>query len=329
VRTRSVSRSLANSLRALGTLTLLSTALACTNTVIDSSAQLRDPARTWDEQMARAKRFHRQGLYPSAEHQYGLALETSRSFGSGDPRIVETLTRRVELRLSRGHYRGAEDDYQAILAAERVNSRDRGEALANALNNLAVFYIDLDRIAEAEELLTEAVEIRTAIYGGGHPFVAVLLQNLGDAERRAENYATAEALLVRALSSYQAAGKVFDREASIAQNTLARVYRATDRDQESEQNHLDAIRLSIAVGGERNTDVGVFMRDLAALYTKQRRFSEAENLYRGSIEILRERLGDSSHQLSKSYRAYSAMLRAAGRGQEAARYRERADATGY
>jgi hypothetical protein len=65
------------------------------------------------------------------------------------------------------------------------------------------------------------------------------------------------------------------------------------------------------------------------LYTKQRRFSEAENLYRGSISILRDRLGSSSYQLSKSYRAYSAMLRAAGREREAAQYRERADATGY
>jgi hypothetical protein len=73
----------------------------------------------------------------------------------------------------------------------------------------------------------------------------------------------------------------------------------------------------------------VFSRDLAALYTDQRRFSEAENLYRGSISILRDRLGNSSYQLSKSYRAYSAMLRDAGREREAAQYRERADATGY
>jgi len=329
VRTDTVSSSLSKRLRTVGVLALLAAVLACTSTVVDRSARPRDPARTWEAQMVRAQRFHRQGIYTSAEHQYGLALETSRSFESGDPRIVETLTRRAELRLSQGHYAGAEDDYQAVLAAERSNPRDQGAALADALNNLAVFYSDLDRISEAEALLTEAIEIRTAIYGSEHPFVAVLLQNLGDAERRAENYPTAEALLVRALSIYATAGKTFFREASIAQNTLARVYLATDRAQESEQNHLDAIRLSIKAGGERNTDVGVFSRDLAALYTEQSRFPEAENLYRGSISILRDRLGSSSYQLSKSYRAYSAMLRAAGREREAAEYRERADATGY
>ena len=323
------SRSLATRLRTVGILWLLASAVACTTTVVGRSARPRDPAQIWDAQMARAEIFHRQGLYPSAEHQYGLALETSRSFKSGDPRREKTLAQRAELRLSQGNYEGAEGDYQAILAAARSQPRDGGAEVANALNDLAVFYSDLDRISEAEELLTEAIEIRTALYGGEHPFVAVLLQNLGDAERRAENYPTAEALLVRALSIYTTAGRGFYRPASIAQNTLARVYRATDREQQSEQNHLDAIRLSIEAGGERNADVGVFMRDLAALYTQQRRYSEAENLYRGSISILRKRLGNSSYQLSKSYRAYSAMLRAAGRDREAAEYRDRADATGY
>lgn len=322
-------RFLTTQLRIVGVLALLSSVLCCTSTVVDRSAQPRDPAATWDAQMKRAERFHRQGLYPAAEHQYGLALETSRSFGSGDPRTAQTHAQRAELRLSQGHYQGAEDDYKAVVAAERSQRRDRGAALANALNNLAVFYSDLDRISEAEALLTEAIEIRTEIYGSDHPFVAVLLQNLGDAERRAENYPTAEALLVRSLSIYAVAGESFYREASIAQNTLARVYRATDRGQESEQNHLDAIRLSIKAGGERNTDVGVFLRDLAVLYTQQSRFSEAENLYRGSISMLRDRLGDSSYQLSKTYRAYSEMLQAAGRDRDAAQYRERADATGY
>jgi len=96
---------------------------------------------------------------------------------------------------------------------------------------------------------------------------------------------------------------------------------ATGREHQSETNHLDAIRLSIKASGERNADVGVFVRDLAALYTKQGRAGEADDLYRRSISILREGLGESSHQLSKTYRAYSAMLSAAGRSREAAEYR--------
>jgi hypothetical protein len=83
------------------------------------------------------------------------------------------------------------------------------------------------------------------------------------------------------------------------------------------------------VGGERNTDVGVFVRDLATLYTNQGRLGEADDLYRRSISILREGLGEVSHQLSKTYRAYSAMLSAAGRSREAAEYRRRADASGF
>ena len=279
--------------------------------------------------MARATRSHRQGRFESASLLYESALATSQGFPPGDSRTLQTLSQRAELRLSQGQYEGAERDYRAIIAAERSSSPINAEQLANSLNNLAVFYLDLERIAEAETLLVEAIEIRTALYGSDHPYVAVLLQNLGDAERRAANYAVSEQLLLRALSIYARSARDFWPEASIAQNNLALLQAATGRGHESETNHLDAIRLSIKAGGERNTDVGVFARDLATLYTDQGRFEEADDLYRRSISILRDALGESSHQLSKTYRVYSAMLSATGRSREAAEYRRRADATGF
>jgi len=279
--------------------------------------------------MAQATRSHRQGRFESASLLYEHALATSQAFPPGDTRTLQTLSQRAELRLSQRQYEGAERDYRAIVAAERSRSPRIAEQLANSLNNLAVFYLDLNRIAEAETLLVEAIEIRTAIYGSDHPYVAILLQNLGDAERRAANYPVSEQLLLRALSIYARSARDFWPEASIAQNNLAILQGATGRAHEAETNHLNAIRLSIKAGGERNTDVGVFARDLATLYTDQGRFNEADELYRRSIAILRDGLGESSHQLSKSYRAYSAMLSAAGRNREAAKFRQRADATGF
>jgi tetratricopeptide (TPR) repeat protein len=308
---------------------LLASALGCTTTTVDPSAQARDPAELWEEQMARATRSHRQGRFESASLLYASALATSQAFPPGDSRTLQTLSQRAELRLSQRQYEAAERDYRAIIAAERSNSRSDGARLANALSDLAVFYLDLDRIVEAETLLVEALEIRTALYGSDHPYVAVVLQNLGDAERRAENYPVAEQLLLRALSIYARSGRDFWREASIAQNNLALLLGVTGRERESEANHLDAIGLSIKAGGEWNTDVGVFSRDLATRYTQERRFEEADGLYRRSISILRSALGESSHQLSKTYRAYSAMLSAAGRDREAAEYRRRADASGF
>jgi len=191
---------------------LLTAALSCTTTVVDPAAQASDPAERWEEQMARATRAHRQGRFESATS----ALATSQAFPPGDPRTLQILLQRAELRLSQGQYDAAERDYRAIIAAERSNSPGNAEQLANALNNLAVFCLDLNRIAEAETLLVEAIEIRTLLYGVDHPYVAVLLQNLGDAERRAANYPVSEQLLVRALSIYARSGRDFWREASIA-----------------------------------------------------------------------------------------------------------------
>ncbi len=256
-------------------------------------------------------------------------MRTSEGFSATDPRRVEALSQRAELHLSMGKYAAAEADYKEIVAVERRRARGPSDELGNALNNLSVFYIDLDRIAEAELLLNEALAIRISIHGESHPFVAVLIQNLADAQRRARNYPTAESLSIRALQIYVKSGKQFYREASIAQNNLAKVYRETHRPQESEKNHLDAIRLSAKVGGELNPDIGVFSRDLANLYTQEARFDEAEGLYKGSIAILRDSLGEKSYQLSKSYRDYSAMLDGAGRRRESAAYKALADATGY
>ena len=73
----------------------------------------------------------------------------------------------------------------------------------------------------------------------------------------------------------------------------------------------------------------MFSRDLANLYTDERRFAEAERLYTGSISILGETVGPSSYQISKTYRDYARMLDAVGRRTDATRLRTRADQTGF
>ena len=303
--------------------------LGCTTTVVDKSARPTDSVDVFEQQMKRAGRFHKRGLHESAARHYDEAVRTTEGFAPSDRRRVQSRAQRAELRLAMGDYAGAEADYKEIVTVERLRARGPSKDLANALNNLSVFYIDLERIPEADTLLAEALEIRRVIYGEDHPFVAVLMQNLADAQRRARNYSTAEALFVRALQIYVRSGEQFYREASIAQNGLAKVYRETRRAEDAEKNHLGAIRLSVKAGGELNPDVGVFSRDLANLYTQEARYDEAEGLYKGSIAILRDVLGEKSYQLSKSYRDYAAMLRTVGRRRESASYQRLADATGY
>ncbi len=303
----------------------------CVQTTIDRSARKQDPVKTWETQLARAKRFHKSGFQDSASRHYDLALETARGFPRGDERLIETLSLRAELRLARGQYEFAERDFREILELRRFNAEGPDGGVANELNNLAVFYIDLGRLDEASRLLEEAIAIRAALYGPDHVFVAVLAQNLGDLKRRQGNFDRAEQLLTSALTIYaqNPSADEFWGEAAIAQNNLARVYRATGRVEDAERNHLDAIRLSMKGRGERNPDIGVFSRDLANLYTDERRFAEAERLYSGSISILGETVGASSYQISKTYRDYARMLEAAGRRGDAARLRARADQTGF
>jgi tetratricopeptide (TPR) repeat protein len=304
--------------------------VGCTTTVVEKSAQSKDPAVVFEQQMKRAARFHRRNLIPTASRHYAEAIRSAQAFPPGDPRRSRAHMQRAELRLSIGDYSGAEADYRDSIEVERLRARTRASRdLSNALNNLAVFLIDLERIPEAVPLLEEALRNRIEIFGEEHPAVAALLQNLADAQRRVGNYPSAERLFIRALAIYVHSGAEFLRQASIAQNGLARVFAEAHRPDKSEQNHMSAIRLSIKAGGENNPDIGVFSRDLANLYTQEGRTDEAEGLYKGSIAIFRNKLGEQSYQLSKTYRDYSKMLAAVGRRREAAYFSARADATGF
>ena len=183
-------------------------AMGCTSTTIEKSAQVQDANAVFERQLERATRFQRRGFHESAERHYSEAIATAKEFRPGDPREADARNRRAELRLARGNYQGAEEDYAAVVAIERRNARGAANpALANALNNLAIFYTDLDRVDEAEPLLQEAIAIRVAIYGEQHPYVAVLVQNLGDAQRRERRYESAEKLLVAALGHLSALGQ--------------------------------------------------------------------------------------------------------------------------
>ena len=117
---------------------------ACTTTTVDKSAQRQDPNEVWKQQLKRAERFHSKGFYPSAERHYNDAIETARAFGPRDRRMIETLAKRVELRLARGRYADAEEDFLEIVAIER-RADASSPNVANALNDLAVFYSDLQR----------------------------------------------------------------------------------------------------------------------------------------------------------------------------------------
>jgi tetratricopeptide (TPR) repeat protein len=304
--------------------------LGCTSTVVEKSARAQDPAAVFEQEMKRAERFHHRNLIPAAKRHYARAIRSAQAFPPGDLRRARAHKQRAELRLAMGDYPGAEADYRAVIDAERLRAGTRASpALSNALLDLAVFLIDLERIPEAVPLLEEALRNRIEVFGDDHPSVAVLLQNLADSQRRIGNYTAAEKLFIQALAIYVNSGSQFLRQAAIAQNGLARVYAETDHPDKAEQNHMSAIRFSIKAGGEHNTDIGVFSRDLANLYTREGRFEEAEGLYEGSITIFRDKLGEESHQLSKTYRDYSKMLASVGRRREAAHFSARADATGF
>jgi tetratricopeptide (TPR) repeat protein len=65
---------------------------------------------------------------------------------------------------------------------------------ATSLNNLALLYDATGRLAEAEPLLKQALEIRHTALGEGHPAYADSLNNLAELYRAMGRHAEAESL---------------------------------------------------------------------------------------------------------------------------------------
>ena len=54
--------------------------VGCTTTVVEKSAQSKDPAVVFEQQMKRAERFHRRNLISTASRHYTEAIRSSQAF---------------------------------------------------------------------------------------------------------------------------------------------------------------------------------------------------------------------------------------------------------
>jgi tetratricopeptide (TPR) repeat protein len=73
-------------------------------------------------------------------------------------------------------------------------------------------------------------------------------------------------------------------------------------------------------------EVATTMNNLATCSTAQKRYSEAEPLFQKALAERERLLGKNHRDVAETLRAYSALLTATGRSQQAAEFEERAKA---
>jgi CHAT domain-containing protein/Tfp pilus assembly protein PilF len=150
------------------------------------------------------------------------------------------------------------------------------------------------KYAEAEVLLTRALEIDVKAFGSDSPEIASILNNLAEAYREQGKNADAEQMYLRAITIDTKAYGRDSGELVHALNNLGLLYGTEARNREAEDLHLRALVIALKVYGKDSMPVAIILNCLGALYLHQGRYVEVEPLFRRSLEI-REKVQPPGH----------------------------------
>src|SRR5262249_55667735 len=182
----------------------------------------------------------------------------------------------------------------AVKEAEQYGPEYEGQA--TPLSNLGALYEKQGRYAESEPLYKRSLAIREKALGPDHPDVAVILTSLAELYYAQGKYAEAEQLFKRALPIHENAPGPNAPDLAIDLNKLA---------------HAGVVGI---------------LNNLAALYTKQGKYGEAESQYKRALAIIEKGLGPNHPNVAPALENYAISLRQTGRAAEAAELEDRAKA---
>ena len=203
---------------------------------------------------------------------------------------------------------------------------DQPDVRAAALTTLGTTYLNLGRLAEAEEHLREALAIRQASLGPEHPDVGETMTQLATALQDQGTYAEADLLLRRVISINMAAyGEAHEDYAEslsdLATLLFAQVNRSADDNEkylvEAESLQRRALAIDEELFGPKHRAVAIDLGNLATLRGVQGDNEESEALYRRALAINREVLGDDHPTTVTDLNNLAATLAQAGNLAEA------------
>jgi tetratricopeptide (TPR) repeat protein len=168
------------------------------------------------------------------------------------------------------------------------------------LDQSAVFLYERAQYSASEPLLREALEIRRAKPGEGHPDYAASLKNLAELCRVTGRYAEAEPLFQKALEIRRATLGDLHPDYAVSLNSLGRLYWATAHFEKAEPLYKEALKVHRAALGDRLPDYAAALSNLAELYRATGHYEQAEPLYNEALEVRRAALGDRHPEYAAS-----------------------------
>jgi len=205
----------------------------------------------------------------------------------GQPEVQAELCNTIgEVYRALGRLDEAEKMHRGARAMQPRNPAHHPE-IETSLNDLAYVLRDRGKLAEAEALQREVLELRRKRLGSEHPEVAVALDSLGLVLRAQGKLAEAERFHREALALERKLPGTQDLPIAITLNNLALVLRDEGKFAEAESSLREAVVLEKRARGEADPTVAITQDNLAFVLLDAGRLDEAEALEKQSLASLR------------------------------------------
>lgn len=158
-------------------------------------------------------------------------------------------------------------------------------SFAVTLNNLALFYVEQGKFAQAEPLYLRSLAILEKTLGPDHPHFAASLNNLGALYRTQEKLAQAKPFFLRSLAIREKALGSNHPDVAMSLSQLARLYTIQGKYAEAEslfKRGLEIIEKSLTSGSSYEADL---LEDYSQLLSKLGREAEAIDMKKRAEKI--------------------------------------------
>jgi len=167
-------------------------------------------------------------------------------------------------------------------------------AYISALNGYAAMLVYIERYADAEPLLDEALQIQKDISGEQSGEYALSLSTLGNLQASKGNYSDAESNLLKAIDIWKIKVGEFEGDYANALYSLAELYYDREQYKSALSLYLDVTKKYKKIWGEKDSSYAISLADLGDVYVDLSEFDKALSSYQKAIEIIRVANGEES-----------------------------------
>ena len=221
-----------------------------------------------------------------------------------------------------GDYTAAAASYRdAVRISERFGPDERRRVYS--LNALAMMCDALGRLPDAEAAYRRSLAVLERTGGKNSSDYALIQGNLASLYVEMGRTARGEEMIRKSLASYAAMEKPDEVRVAMARNILAEILLTADKYREADGVLAASIEV-LKNHPESWAETAVALNNMGVVRTYQKRFTEAEQSLRQSLDIMETHMGPDHPMLVRTLNNMASFLHQAGRRQEAGQMLQRA-----